>query len=76
MKTSASNPPTTPPTIAPTGFWLEPADVCETSGSVGETFDAVGAEAEVEAGGVKTRLGMEARLENEGVYVMKSKINV
>ena len=56
IKTSATNPPITPPTIAPTR-------VCD-------------AEAEVEAGGVKTRVGMEARLENEGVYVMKSKINV
>ena len=64
MKTSASNPPTTPPTIAPTGVCFEPADVCETCDAVGE------AEAEVEAGAVKTRLGMEARLENEGVYVM------
>ena len=37
-----------------------------------ETCDDVGEadEAEVEAGGVKTRVGMEARLENEGVYVM------
>jgi len=57
MKTSASNPPTTLPTIAPTV-------VCETCDAVEE------AEAEVEAGEVKTRLGMEARLENEGVYVM------
>jgi hypothetical protein len=61
MKTNASNPPTTPPTIAPTGVFLE---LCETCDAVGE------AEAEVEAGAVKTRLGMEARLENEGVYVM------
>ena len=60
MKTSANNPPTTPPTIAPTR-------VCDDEAEV---------EPEVEAGGVKTRVGMEARLENEGVYVMKSKINV
>jgi hypothetical protein len=52
IKTSTSNPPTTPPTIAPTGVCFREA------------------EAEVEAGAVKTRLGMEARLENEGVYVM------
>jgi len=66
MNTSASNPPTTLPTIAPTGlcFKFEPAVVCETCDAVGE------AEAEVEAGAIKTRLGMEARLENEGVYVM------
>ena len=51
MKTSASNPPTTPPTIGPTGVCPEP-------------------EVEVEAGAVKSRLGIEARLENEGVYVM------
>jgi hypothetical protein len=64
MKTSASNPPTTPPTIAPTGvcFTFEPAGVCETCDAVGE--------AEIEAEAVKTRLGMEARLENEGVYVI------
>ena len=79
MKTSASNPspPTAPPTIVPTGVCLELADVCEASDAVGETCDAVvRAGAEVEAGGVKTRLGMEARLENEGVYVTKSKTNV
>ena len=50
MKTRASKPPTTPPTIAPTGVCFEPV--------------------EVEVGAVKKRLGMEARLENEGVYVM------
>ena len=52
MTTSTSNPPITPPTIAPTGACFELA------------------EAEVEAGEVKTRLGMEARSENEGVYVI------
>jgi len=52
MTTNASNPPTTPPTIAPTGVCFELA------------------EAEVDAGAVKTRLGMEARLGNDGVYVM------
>jgi hypothetical protein len=50
MKTSANNPTTAPPTIAPTGVDFTPADFW--------------AEAEV------TRLGMEARLENEGVYIM------
>ena len=64
MKTRASNPPTIPPTIVPTSVCFEPADVCETCDAAGE------AEAEVEAGVVKTRLGMEARSENEGVYVM------
>jgi len=49
MKMSASNPPTAPPTIAPTGVRFEP---------------------EPEVGSVKTGLGMEARSENEGVYVM------
>ena len=43
MKTSASSPPITPPTIAPTGVCFEPADFCD---AVGE------AEAEAEAGGV------------------------
>ena len=73
MKTSASNPPTTPPTIAPTGVCPEPADVCETCDAVGEAeaeVERAEAEVEVETGAVKTRLGIEARLENEGVYVM------
>jgi len=57
MKTSTSNPPTAPPTIAPTGMF-EPADLWT------EDSD------EVDAGAVKTRLGIEARLGNEGVYMM------
>ena len=58
MKTSASNPPIAPPTIAPTAMCFEPADLWA------EDPD------EVNAGAVKTRLGIEARLENEGVYMM------
>jgi len=65
MKTSASNPPTIPPTIAPTGVCFEAAEFWKTCDDIGEAD-----EAEVEAGGIKTRVGMEARLENEGVYVI------
>jgi hypothetical protein len=65
MKAKAIKPPTTPPTIAPTWVTFEPDDcrgVCEVA-----TGLAAAVEVEREAEEVKGRLGMEARLENEGV---------
>jgi len=73
---NASNPPTAPPTAAPTGVILELADCWGICDAVGETCDAVGetapdleaeVEVEPEAAGVKARLGLEARLANEGL---------
>jgi len=74
-KTNASSPPTAPPTTAPTGVVFEPDDCGGTCDDVGEPALELETEVEVEpeakvepeAEVVKTRLGMEARLANEGL---------
>jgi len=68
-KANASNPPMTPPTIAPASFACEPADCWGGYDAAVETGPELCDEVEVKLGAVvvKTRLGIEARLANEGV---------
>ena len=68
-KTNASSPPTAPPTTAPTSVECELADCRGRCNAVWEAAPELCNEVEVEpeAVVVKTRLGMEARLANEGL---------